>query len=72
MITPQRMQDFVIEVRILLALEDEFDRTLAYHVRRKVRQMRYELSVRAGYLAADLAAELPPVEQLATVEGGVA
>ena len=35
-------------------LSDEFDRTICYATRTRIRSLRFELSVKAGYLAADL------------------
>jgi len=71
-ITAERLSDFVNDTRRLLALSADFDRTLCYATRRAIRQLRFELSIKAGALAADLAAELANPEQLVAVERGAA
>ena len=58
MIPPTRVREFVDEVRALLAVLDEYDRTIDPHLRREIRKRRFELHARSGWLAADLAEEI--------------
>jgi hypothetical protein len=70
-IPPERIHVFLTRVRVVRALQTEYRRTIDPILRRKMEREEVELDAAIGWLAADLAAELPAAE-LSAGEGGVA